>query len=217
MTSSLDARLQAIGIRLASSRKLSPPKAEADIERTILAAVNELPQDLRLASLLFTWVKVHGEYVITEKLAKLVKSGTVEHRDWLSALAAFAVHNKYHKWSKLIVRRRKPVHLLPLEMSELPIRMRGAEPWLESQGILLPVGSLRIREDDVFGPSELARKNRQYRNRYLYGPSWRADIITAIEAGCTTPTEIKERVGCSYEPAHRVFREYHLARSRRIA
>lgn len=217
MTSSLDPGLHAIGIRLTSSRKTPSSKAETDIERTILAAVDELPQDLRLASLLFTWVKIHGEYVITEKLAKLIRSGHVEHRDWLSAIAAFAVHNKYHKWSKLILRRRKPVHLLPLEMSVLPIRMRGAEPWLEPQGILLPVGTLRIREDDVLDPGELARRNRQYRNRYLYGPSWRADIITAIESGCTTPTEIKERVGCSYEPAHRVFREYQLATSRRIA
>ncbi len=217
MSSILDARLHAIGIRLASSRKPSSSREKADIERTILATVDELPRDLRLASLLFTWVKVHGEYVITEKLAKLVRSGNVEHRDWLSALAAFAVHNKYHKWSKLIARRRKPVHLLPMEMSALPIRMRGAEPWLEPYGILLPRGSLRIREDDVLDPGELARKNRQYRNRYLYGPSWRADIITAIESGCTTPTEIKDRVGCSYEPAHRVFREYQLAMSRQIA
>ena len=53
--------------------------------------------------------------------------------------------------------------------------------------------------------------NRQYRNRYLYGPSWRADIVTAIESGATSPAEIVRRLGCSYEPAHRVFREYALA------
>jgi hypothetical protein len=202
-----------------ASSKLGPLKSEdeADIEKTIIDAVGLLPRDLRLASLVFTWVKVHGGYVITEKLAKVAKAASLENEEWLSAIAAFACHNKYHKGSKLVRQRKNPVHLLPREISEAPVRMRGAEPWLEARGLLLPKGSLRIREDDVLSPAELIRENRQYRNRYHYGPSWRADIITAIEWGCTSPTEIKQRIGCSYEPAHRVLREYELATSRRIA
>jgi hypothetical protein len=60
-------------------------------------------------------------------------------------------------------------------------------------------------------PEELVKVNQQYRNRYLYGPNWRADIITAIESGLTSPTQIMRRVGCSYEPAHRVWREWQIA------
>ena len=79
--------------------------------------------------------------------------------------------------------------------------------------MLIAEGSLRIREDDVLPPAVLAKKNKQYRNRLLYGPSWRADIITAIENGAKNPTEISKSIGCSYEPAYRVFTEYSLAKA----
>jgi hypothetical protein len=78
--------------------------------------------------------------------------------------------------------------------------------------VIVPTVAIRIRERDVLTPQELAQINRQYRNRYLYGPSWRADIITAIESGAASPSEVMRMAGCSYEPAHRVFREYRLAR-----
>ena len=57
----------------------------------------------------------------------------------------------------------------------------------------------------------LIQKNLQYRNRLLFGASWRADIITAIQMGMKTPYEISKKIGCSYEPAYRIFKEYALA------
>ena len=90
------------------------------------------------------------------------------------------------------------------------MQFKGAEPWLSQHRILAAKGSLRIRPNDVLSVEPLARSNRQYRNRLLYGASWRADIITAIEDGAQTATEISRQVGCSYEPAHRVRREYSI-------
>ncbi len=218
MTANLDHRLEAIGFRLALP--ISGPRAsedlEVDIERTLLNAIAEIPADRRLVSLLFTWVKVHGAYVIVEKLRKL--AGPARHDPesstiWLSALAAFARENGVNKWNKLVVRPSKPVLLYPAEITESAIALKGAIPWLEAIGFRVPAGSLRIREADVLTPVQLVRQNRQYRNRYLYGPSWRADIITAIEQGCSRPAAIVRRVGCSYEPAHRVAKEYAIATS----
>lgn len=212
----LDHRLQAIGFRLALS--VSAARAsrhpDADIERTLIDALAELPSDRRLASLLFTWVKVHGAHVIVEKLRKLAGSARMlpgSPTIWLSALAAFAIENGDRKWSALLVKPPMPLFLYPVEFTRSAIALKGAIPWLESAGFLLPAGSLRIREDDVLSPAELIRRNRQYRNRYLYGASWRADIITAIEEGHSRPAAIVRRVGCSYEPAHRIFNEYMLA------
>jgi hypothetical protein len=80
---------------------------------------------------------------------------------------------------------------------------------------------LRLGPGRVIGPPEqfevvlvgtlLAAVNLQHRNRYPYGPSWRADIVTAIESGLDSPAAIARRVGCSYEPAHRVPREWRVA------
>lgn len=216
MNPSLDHHLEAIGFRLAHAASSSrpPDDHEADIERTLLDALTELPSDRRLASLLFSWVKVHGAHVIVEKLRKLAGPARFDPDSpaiWLSALAAFAVENGVRKWSKLLVKPPRVILLYPAELTESAIALKGAIKWLEAAGFLVPAGSLRIREDDVLSPAELVRHNRQFRNRYLYGASWRADIITAIQEGCTRPAAIVRRVGCSYEPAHRISREYTLA------
>jgi hypothetical protein len=61
-------------------------------------------------------------------------------------------------------------------------------------------------------PEELLKINLQFRNRLIYGANWRADIITAIQMGIDNPNKIKELIGCSYEPANRIFKEYSMAR-----
>jgi len=217
MSTKLSDKLVAIGFRLSSSRKRSRSILQVDIENTLLEAIMALPDDLRLASLLFTWIKIHGNYVIVEKLRKRAHALGIETDPWYRALAAFAVENKYHKWKPLLAHRAETVYLLPPELSLFPIQRKGAVEWLEPYGILLPEGTLRIREDDILTPKELIQRNAQYRNRYLYGPSWRADIITAIEQGCTSPMEISRLIGCSYEPAYRVFNEYQMATGEKTA
>ena len=215
MTSISPDSLATIGFRLGSGRLLPcPEQSVVDIERTLLDVVLEVPTDRRLASVLFTWVKVHGAYVIVEKLRKLSRQACWSSRErsvWLVALARWAVECGGHKWKKLIEPQDEVHHLFEAEVSESAIRMKGAVPWLLEVGFRVPEGAIRIREGDVLSPEELASVNLQYRNRYRYGPSWRADIITAIESGLDTPTEIMRRVGCSYEPAHRVLREWRIA------
>lgn len=55
-----------------------------------------------------------------------------------------------------------------------------------------------------------AQNNLFIHNRILFGCNWRADIISAIEIGAENPTEVKNRLKCSYETAHRVFNDYRL-------
>lgn len=214
MTSTLDDRLRAIGFRIASNGELSSPEG-ADIERTLLEAVREVPRDGRLASLLLSWAKVHGKIVIVEKLKKfssqLEKAGPGS-TTWLAALAAFAVEGGDARWKLLIRRARQAVYLFPKEVTDSAVRMNGSVEWLSKINFIVPEGSLRIRIQDVLAPKELIHRNRQYRNRYLYGPSWRADIASAMERGLLTPSAIAREVGCSYEPAYRVFHQLALVK-----
>jgi hypothetical protein len=214
MTSTLDDRLRAIGFRIASGSEQSPP-ADVDIERTLLEAVKEVPRDGRLASLLLSWVKVHGEFVVVEKLKKL--AGRLEKAErglttWLAALAAFAVEEGDARWKVLMRRAGEAVYLFPKDVTDSAVRMKGSVDWLAKINFIVPKESLRIREQDVLAPQELIRISRQYRNRYLYGPSWRADIASAMERGLRTPAAIARDVGCSYEPAYRVYHQLALAR-----
>lgn len=184
-----------------------------DIESTILDILEDFPADPRLASVLMAWVKVHGNYVIVEKLMKFAanREGEGKKLVWLSMLAAWAFECGYHKWRKLIKKVEGTILFYPESITEGAIRLKGAVPWLEKIGFRLPQNSLRVRESDVLEPVELLRINLQYRNRYIFGASWRADIVTAIQMGITSPTDISRAVGCSYEPAYRISRDYLLA------
>jgi hypothetical protein len=158
---------------------------------------------------------VHGEFAICEKLGTFARRREAERPGsalFLPVLAGLAVREGLHKWKALARRSRKPVFLYDEEVTRSAIELKGRMPWLAGLNIHAAEGSIRIRESDIGSPSELIRLNQQYRNRYIYGPSWRADIVTAIEEGAQSPMEVARRTGCSYEPAHRVFRQVGLAR-----
>lgn len=206
--------LVCIGMRFDTESLQAASERNTDIETVLLDIVEVFPEDSRLVSVFLSWIKVHGNYVIVEKLAKLATQRMKDARSdlpWLSMTAAWAVECGYHKWRKLIKKVPTPTYLYPKMMSEGAIKMKGIIPWLEPLGFRIPQNSIRIREEDVMHPEKLIRYNLQYKNRYLYGPSWRADIITAIQRGVTSPAEISRVVGCSYEPAYRVCHEYIIA------
>lgn len=205
--------LVAIGFRLAGTDAHHAGGGDVDIESTLLETIAAFADDYRIAAILMSWIKVHGNYVITEKLFKLYGRAGKESAalfPWMALVAAWAVECGYHKWRKLVHRENGPVYLYDPEVSESAIRRKGLIPWLEPLGFRVPQNSLRIRETDVLTPEELIRFNPQYRNRYVFGASWRADIVTAIQKGITTPMEISRAVGCSYEPAYRISRDFLL-------
>ena len=83
-----------------------------------------------------------------------------------------------------------------------------------TNGFLIPKNSIRVRETDVAPKKKLIQENLQYKNRYVYGANWRADIITAIQLlEFENPYQITKAIGCSYPSAHRVFNDYKLAQS----
>lgn len=215
--------LKGLGMSLVSNEALDwmgirvgckSTEGDFDIERMILDSCLEFRKDHRLCSLIFSWIKVHGDYVVIEKLKKLLTQYNERYFPeivWIHALAAFAVHLKMHKWKKLTKVLDTPTYLYDAKSTDSAIALKGKISWLEEYNFVVAQNSIRIREKDVLSPAELVRKNTQYKNRYLYGPSWRSDIIWAIEKGITVPAKIAKEVGCSYEPAYRISKEYILA------
>lgn len=215
----LDRRLKLIGFRLVGSEKktvaMPGEQTFCDIEGTLVDAAYEAVGDGRIRSLLFTWIKVHGERVITDKFFKVAeKAETVlGHNPIINGLAVFAVISGHHKFRSYIKKSKDNEYLVSREVSESFKSVQGYKEEFLEFGVKVPSKMIRIRESDAFTVEELATQNLQYRNRILIGASWRADIITAIELGAKSPTEIKNNLGCSYEPAHRVFREYMLLKN----
>lgn len=203
----LDQKLYYIGLQLAGVPKIRGSQW-IDIENTLHEATLEVFQDTRLFSLLCSWVFVHGDYVVIEKLMKLQKKN---NSPWLIALAIDAYNQGFHQWKRLIKKQNDFLALVDNELALSLIKLKGEEPNFRKHGFLIPKGTIRLRLSDAQTLKKLVKMNRQYRNRLLFGASWRADIITAIEIGMKTPYQIAKTVGCSYEPAHRIFKEYALA------
>jgi hypothetical protein len=215
---SFNQRLSLIGIRIGFSelKDLNLNCFSYDIEETLIIASYEANSDFRLLSLLVSWVSIHGEYVIVEKLFKKLK----EYEKYrgpspvMNLLSIQAVLSGFLKWKKWITSsEKKTQYPIKKELVESSIEYQGLNEEFAKYGAQIPRKLLRIREADVYSIEELARFNIQYRNRLIYGASWRADIIAAIEFGFKNPSVIAKTIGCSYEPSHRIFKEYLIAKS----
>jgi hypothetical protein len=205
---SLDQKLAYIGVQIVTpNRPLS--KIWIDIEKTLHEATLEVSSDTRLFSLLCSWVSVRGDYTIIEKLMKLQKK---RNSPWLVGLAICASNLGFHQWKRLIKKQKAELFLVDHGLAVSAIAVKGEESNFRKYGFLMPKGVMRVRASDAQTPKRLVTKNPQYRNRLLFGACWRADIITAIKMGMKTPYEISKTLGCSYEPAHRIFKEYLLAK-----
>lgn len=207
----LNTALLKIGIRVWADDIDLKKKKFIDIEETIVKALYEARNDGRLMSLVFSWQKIHGEYLITEKFFKICSSyeKKMGMNHLINAFCAYSVHLGLHKYKKGAVPLKKSKYLT-LE-APAAIKAHGAVEWLENINILCPTSYFVLKEESIVSIEELIKINLQYKNRFIYGANWRADIITAIQFGYDTPSKIKNLIGCSYEPANRIFKQYKMA------
>jgi hypothetical protein len=214
----LNQKLRLIGFRIGFDDEKTPSKhkfssLDYDLEDTLIAACFESFDDNRILRVLTVWAKTHGQRVIQEKLFKRLTEwerikGVQHHVQYFTAICVAEGFSGWKKW--LTLTPKNPIFPGDEEALKASIKLKGEDLKLGKLGVLVPNGFLRPRPDDVYSVDELTSDNRQYRNRFLYGTNWRADIITAIEAGLDNPSQIAKAIGCSYEPAYRVFHEYRI-------
>ena len=213
----LDSKLRYIGFNITSklpnqfNEKIAPEilLKENDLELILLQACYEADSDSRMLSLLFSWGKVHGEYIIANKFLKYYHSLKKTKGDcpWVSAFCAYLVELKLQKFQKGMI--KYPHKIWPNQQpQEAGIKMKGAITYLEKLNIYIPNGNIRIREQDAISPLFLLNTNQQYRCRYLYGANFRADIIYAIQIGFENPNRIAKALKISYENVRCIFNDY---------
>lgn len=201
-------KLHAIGLRVNSIEKIND---QYDIEESIVESLYFIDQDGRLLGLIFSWLKVHGNYLNADKLLREYERG-IKYRGetpWFSAVCAFMVLNKDYRFKKGII-KISPKHYLGNSDDESLVKIKGSVSFLEEIGIIISQSSLRIRIDDVQSIEELIKKNRQYRNRHIFGPNWRADIITVIQNGAKNANQVAKELGINRSRVGVVFKEYFL-------
>lgn len=151
-------------------------EADADIESTLVHAsvLGMDDADFRVLAVLTTWLGVHHMHVNADRrLARLV--------------GAYG---------------GAPIELLPTG-TEFQVKRRGGEDErFTGSKLRVPKGTLRDRQDDVLSPEVLVRRHPGYRNRVPMGPSFRADVWTALErAPDMSVADIARKASCSFATA----------------
>ncbi len=206
----LTARMVGIGMNFAARAEV-----DADIESTLLhASVLGMDDgDLRVLAVLTTWLGMHHTHVNADRLVRLVGAHPSERvRAYWSAVATWL--KKDRRLARLVgAYEEAPLELLPTGTA-FQILRRGEDERFTGAKLRVPKGTLRDRPEDVLSPEILVRRHAGYRNRVLMGPSFRADVWTALEhAPDLSIADIARKASCSFATAWQAAQDYRLLRA----
>lgn len=206
----LTARMVGIGMNFAAKAD-----ADADIERTLLHAsvVGMDEGDLRVLAVLTTWLGVHHAHLNADRLVRLVGAHPSERvRAYWAAVAKWL--EKDRRLARLAgAYKQAPIDLLPTG-TDFQVERRGEDPRFIGSKVRVPKGTLRDRHGDVLSPEVLVRRHAGYRNRVLMGPSFRADVWTALEqAPDLSVADVARKASCSFATAWQAAQDYRLLRA----
>jgi len=206
----LTARMAGIGMNFAVE-----PDRHADLEATLLHAsqVGMDDGDLRVLSVLTTWLGVHHPYLNADRLIRLVRSDPSERvRAYWSSIASWLAKDRRFARLRSSFRGAR-ADLLPVG-TDFQIKRRGEDARFAHSKLRVPAGTLRDRPEDVLSPKTLARRHAGYRNRLLIGPTWRADVWTVLErAPESSVAEVARRASCSFATAWQVVQDFNVLRA----
>jgi hypothetical protein len=206
----LTARMVGIGMNFAAKAE-----ADADIESTLLHAsvVGMNEGDLRVLSVLTTWIGVHHTHVNADRLVRLVGAHPSERvRAYWAAVATWL--KKDRRLARLAGGYQgAPIELLPTG-TEFQVKRRGEDERFTGSKLRVPKGTLRDRHEDVLLAEVLVRRHAGYRNRVLMGPSFRADVWTALQhAPDLSVADVARKASCSFATAWQAAQDYRLLRA----
>lgn len=196
------------------------PNVEAPIEETLVHAssLGMDDGDLRVLSVLTTWLGVHAAHVNADRLVRCVSdhASSRVHAYWAAVARWLGKDRRFARLAKL--HGGPPIDLLPVG-TEFQIVRRDEDERFAGSALRVPAGSLRDRDADVLSPESLVRLHAGYRNRVRMGPTWRADVWTVLErAPELSVAEVARRAGCSFAAAWQVVQDFTLLReSERLA
>lgn len=199
--------LISIGINLAGVT----PEIDSNIEDTLIAASIEGMEndDLRVLSLLVTWIEIHHSWINADRVTILAKKQSTRVKAFWSAVAFFLKNDqRFKRLQKVYV--GKKIDLLKVG-NEFQMTRKGEDERFKNSPLKVPAGTLRNRKVDVLSPQELALRHQAYRHRILIGPSYRADMWALLEVNPSlSPTELARLTYGSFATAWNVKHSFEL-------
>lgn len=194
-----------IGMRFAVDAAEDP-----NIEDTLTAVSVEgmVGDDLRVLSVLVTWLQVHHSWVNADRLIRCVSCEDSDRvRAFWAAIAAFLRKDRRFVRMEALY-TGNPVELLKVGNS-FQVARKGEDDRFRESPLIVPADTLRERSSDVFSPAELARLHGTYRTRVLMGPSYRADMWAALTKDPTlSAADLARRTYGSFATAWQVKTEF---------
>jgi hypothetical protein len=205
----LTAAMVGIGMAFAA-----PGAPDPNIEDTVFAASAEgmVGDDLRVLSVLTTWLGVHASWLNADRLMRLVSAAESERvRAYWSAFATWQGRDR--RFARLAALYEGPRLDLLSVGTTFHVRRRGEDPRFAGGPLRVATGTLRDRAGDVLAPEELAARHRGYRARVMMGPSYRADMWAVLEAEPDLKAaELARRAYGSFATAWHVRRDFDVLR-----
>jgi hypothetical protein len=191
------------------------PDEDAPIEETLVHAsgLGMEVGDLRVLSVLTTWLGVHAAHVNVDRLVRCAAAHPSDRvRAYWASVARWLARDR--RFARLVRLYGGPrLDLLPVG-NEFQMARRGEDPRFVGAALRVPAGTLRDRDADVLSPAALTRRHAGYRNRVRMGPTWRADVWTILErTPDSSVAEVARLAGCSFAAASQVVRDFTLLRA----
>jgi len=183
---------------------------EPNIEDTLLAASVEGMErdDLRILSVLTTWLGVHYSRINADRLFRLVSARQEPRVVAYWAAVAGWLHQDRRLTRLVRLAPKQRVALLRVG-SAFQLKRHGEDSRFAGTALIVPQGVLRDRKEDVLSPRELAMRHRTYHRRVLLGPSYRADLWALLEAEPSlSPADLARRGYGSFATAWQVKRDF---------
>jgi len=186
------------------------PMGDTNIEDTLIAAsiAGMEEDDLRVLSVLVTWLTVHHAWLNADRLYRAVREQTAPR-----VRAFWAAVGRWLQKDRRLVRLAQlhdgdRVDLLRTGTA-FHIGRHGEDARFIGSPLLVPAGILRDRREDVMAPRDLAARHRGYRQRVQMGPTYRADMWAAMEGDpLLSPAELARRAYGSFATAWQVKRDF---------
>jgi hypothetical protein len=203
----LSSAMVGIGMNLAAA-----PMRDANIEDTLLAASVEALENekRRTLAILMTWFGIHATWVNADRLYRIVKTqdSSLLHAFW-SALARWK--GKDRRFSKMARLHQGPPRELLSKGTAFHLSRHGEDPRLANGPLIVPANVLRDRPRDVLSPGDLATRHRDYRQRIIMGPTYRADMWALLrDEPHLSAAELARRTYGSFATAWQVKRDWDL-------
>ena len=208
----LTAAMVGIGMSFAAKGTKNP-----NIEDTLLFASKEALEkdDLRVLSVLVTWLGVHAAWINADRLTRLVAEEKLPKvRAFWAAVGRWLKTDR--RFARLVrLYRGRRLDLLAAG-TDFQVQRHGEDPRFQRSPLRVPANVLRDRAAEVLAPPELAKRHRTYRQRVMMGASYRADMWAALESNPSlSPSEVARIAHGSFATAWQVKRDWELLEVRR--